>query len=63
MFAAMDTTSNTLAQILLNFAEHPDIQQRLRTEVIEAFHEGELEYNRLMSLPYLNAVCRETLRL
>lgn len=63
MFAAMDTTSNTLARILLSLAENPAVQQRLRTEIIDAFHGGELDYDHLMSLPYLNAVCRETLRL
>ena len=63
VFAAMDTTSNSLARTFQCLAEHPEVQQRLRAEVIEAFHGGDLDYDALMSLPYLNAVCRETLRL
>lgn len=59
----MDTTSNTLARILLCLAEHSTVQQRLRSELIDAFHEGDLDFNQLTGLPYLNAVCRETLRL
>ena len=63
VFAAMDTTSNSLARTLQCLVECPAVQQRLRAELIEAFHGGELDYDTLMSLPYLSAVCRETLRL
>lgn len=63
VFAAMDTTSNSLARTLQCLAECPAVQQRLRAELIETFHGGELSYDTLMSLPYLSAVCRETLRL
>ena len=63
VFAAMDTTSNSLARTLQCLADRPDVQQRLRAEIIEAFHGGELDYETLMNLPYLSAVCRETLRL
>ncbi|KAL6306606.1 cytochrome P450 monooxygenase [Sparassis latifolia] len=61
-FAAMDTTSNTLAQILQYMALRPDVQDKLRTEIIEARNGGELSYDALMQLPYLDAICRETLR-
>ncbi|KAH9927308.1 cytochrome P450 monooxygenase [Fomitopsis serialis] len=63
IMAAMDTTSNTLSRILLLLAEHPDVQQRLRTEIIEASQGEDLAYDALMQLPYLDAVCRESLRL
>ena len=63
VLAAMDTTSNVLSRLLLCLSEHPEIQRRLHAEVIEAFPDGELQYDRLMALPYLDAVCRETLRL
>lgn len=60
----MDTTSNTMARIFQLLTEHPAVQQRLRDEVIDAFQEGgDLPYDRLMQLAYLDAVCRETLRL
>ncbi|KAI0035540.1 cytochrome P450 [Vararia minispora EC-137] len=62
MFAGTDTTSSAMTRVLYLLATHPDAQDRLREELIEA-HWGELDYDRLMSLPYLDAICRETLRL
>ena len=46
------------------FALHPDVQQRVREEAIQAQKEagGELDYDTLINLPYLDAVLRETLR-
>lgn len=64
IFAAMDTTSGALSRILFLLAEHPDVQEKLRQEITEAQAQGEtLSYDALVSLPYLDAVCRETLRL
>lgn len=64
IFAAMDTTSNTMARILQLLATHPDVQTKLRREIIDAKAEGvPLDYDQLHNLPYLDAVCRETLRL
>ena len=64
IFAAMDTTSNALAMTLMLLGEHPDVQQKLRDEILETFDEkDDFNYDELVSLPYLDAVCRETLRL
>ena len=63
IFAAMDTTSNALAITLLLLAEHPEIQEKLRNEILEASDGSQdIDYDLLVSLPYLDAVCRETLR-
>jgi len=62
VFAAMDTTSSALSRILQLLATHPHTQQRLREEIQEAQMNGQLNYDQLVSLPYLDAVCRETLR-
>ncbi|THH32686.1 hypothetical protein EUX98_g1503 [Antrodiella citrinella] len=63
MFAAMETTSGALARILDLLAQHPDVQEKLRQELAEARGNGdEIEYDRLVALPYLEAVCRESLR-
>jgi len=65
-FAAMDTTSSAMSRILHLLALHPAVQDKLRQEIIEARKErqGEnLSYDELVALPYLDAVCRETLRL
>ena len=63
IFAAMDTTSNALAVILDLLAQHPEVQDKLRQEIIEASKGEDMGYDTLVSLPYLDAVCRETLRL
>ncbi|OSX63042.1 hypothetical protein POSPLADRAFT_1046379 [Postia placenta MAD-698-R-SB12] len=64
IFAAMDTTSGALAHTLQLLAECPDVQNKLRAEILEAQGgEQEIPYDTLVDLPYLDAVCRETLRL
>ena len=62
VFGATDTTSNTLARILYLLATHPEAQERLRGEISRARQGDRLSYDDLMALPYLDAVCRETLR-
>ena len=65
VLAGMDTTANTLARVLQLLAEHPNVQDRLREEIFETIEsEGSstVDFDKLMDLPYLNAVCRETLR-
>ncbi len=62
--AAMDTTSNALSITLYLLAKHPEAQAKLRQEIMDAQAGGkDLGYDDLVSLPYLDAVCRETLRL
>ena len=65
-FAGTDTTSNAVARILHLLCLHPEVQDKLRTELLEARSRNDghdLEYDELVNLPYLDAVCRETLRL
>ncbi|THU79870.1 cytochrome P450 [Dendrothele bispora CBS 962.96] len=63
-FAAMDTTSTALARILQLLSTRPDVQDRLRQEILDARGGNEdIPYDQLVSLPYLDATCRETLRL
>ncbi|EIW53040.1 cytochrome P450 [Trametes versicolor FP-101664 SS1] len=65
MFAATDTTSNSLTIILDRLASSPPAQDRLRAELVAAKSRlggGDISYDELMSLPYLDAVCAETLR-
>ncbi|KAF9002247.1 cytochrome P450 [Cyathus striatus] len=62
--AATDTTSNALSRILHLLSLHPEVQDKLRNEISQAFTKhGDLAYDELESLPYLDAICRETLRL
>jgi cytochrome P450 len=60
----MDTTSGALSRTLLTLAQHPEAQDRLREELKQVKDDkGDLSYDDLVNLPYLDAVCRETLRL
>ncbi|KAK7039123.1 hypothetical protein VNI00_010308 [Paramarasmius palmivorus] len=52
-----------LSRTLLLLAHHIGIQHKLREEIDEAFRDGDASYETLVSLPLLDAVCRETLRL
>ncbi|KAH8119663.1 cytochrome P450 [Phellopilus nigrolimitatus] len=63
IFAGHDTTTSAVSRILDQLALHPDVQDKLRAEVRAArAAQGDLPYDVLMGLPYLDAVCRETLR-
>ncbi|KAF9565114.1 cytochrome P450 [Agrocybe pediades] len=62
--AATDTTSNALARVLHLLAQNQDAQEKLRREISEAKGAmAQFDYDQLVSLPYLDAICRETLRL
>ncbi|KAF9255716.1 cytochrome P450 [Marasmius fiardii PR-910] len=58
----MDTTSTALSRILSLLATHPDVQTKLREEIDNAFQDGDVPYDQLVSLPYLDAIARETMR-
>lgn len=65
MFAAMDTTSNALSIIIHLLAQNQEVQDKLRKEVTAAsvtHAAGDIPYDELVDLPYLDAICRETLR-
>ncbi len=64
LFAGTDTTSNALARTLHLLSIHPGVQERLRDEVIQAanIYGRDIPYEQLFELPFLDAVCRETLR-
>lgn len=63
-FAATDTTTNALARTFQLLAEHQEAQEKVRAELHEAaLGREDIPYDQLVELPYLDAVCRETLRL
>lgn len=54
-----ETTTQTLSFTMWELARHPDVQQKLREEIV-AFS-GEPTYDDYQTrLPYLDAVARET---
>ena len=65
IMAGVDTTSNALSRILHNLCQRQDAQDKLRAEIRAAMEQygPEIPYDELSALPYLDAVCRETLRL
>ncbi|KAF5386081.1 hypothetical protein D9615_002473 [Tricholomella constricta] len=72
MFAGSDTSSLTLTWTLLLLAENPEMQTRLRAELLSLAPAGGLEslteeeiaslYDNIANLPYLHNICRESLR-
>ena len=63
IFSATDTTSSALSRVLYLLSLHPHVQDKLREELKRAYEDNEeLTYDQLVSLPYLEAICRETLR-
>ncbi|KAH9923760.1 cytochrome P450 [Epithele typhae] len=62
ILAGMDTTSNATSRVLHILASKTDAQTKLPDEILEAQAGTEVSYDTLMELPFLDAVCRETLR-
>ncbi|KAF4603148.1 hypothetical protein EYR38_003553 [Pleurotus pulmonarius] len=64
MLAGHETTANTLNWALLEMAQHPETQQRLREEIWAKQSDlgREIEAGDIDSMPYLQAVVKESLR-
>ena len=65
LLAGYETTASLLTFASHSLAVYPEIQTKLRQEILEAKNKnnGVLDYDTLMSLPYLDAVIHETLRM
>ncbi|RPD53161.1 cytochrome P450 [Lentinus tigrinus ALCF2SS1-7] len=68
LLAATDTTSSSISRAMQLLSIHRDAQDRLRRELVDATkHTGrtihDFDFDTLASLPYLDAVVKETLRL
>ncbi|KAJ7336312.1 cytochrome P450 [Mycena albidolilacea] len=60
----LPATSSALSRTLHLLAQYPDVQEKLRQEIRSAQQEGaDISYDQLNSMVYLDAICRETLRL
>ncbi|XP_063220931.1 probable cytochrome P450 6a14 isoform X2 [Bacillus rossius redtenbacheri] len=62
--AGFETSSTTMGFCLHELAVNPDVQKRLRNEVDDALerHGGELSYEAVQSMSYMDLVVSETLR-
>ncbi|RXW23304.1 hypothetical protein EST38_g2537 [Candolleomyces aberdarensis] len=75
IFGAQDTTSSALSRIIYLLSTHPEVQEQVRAELREAHRRrrsqsdddeqenGRLDQETIMSLPWLDAVVKETLRM
>ncbi|KAF8171594.1 cytochrome P450 [Mycena galopus ATCC 62051] len=61
IFAATDTTFSSMNRMFHVLAEHPEVQEKLRAEILAA--PELLDHDSLVALPYLDGVIREILRL
>lgn len=62
--AGFETSSSTMNFCIFELAQHPEIQDKLRTEIDYYLKKDndELTYEAVMSMPYLDMVVSETLR-
>ncbi|BFG03553.1 probable cytochrome P450 6a13 [Drosophila madeirensis] len=62
--AGFDTSSTTMSFCLYELALNPDIQDRLRSEILEVLgrNNDQLTYESIQEMPYLDQVVAETLR-
>ena len=65
LLAGEDTTANTLAWMIHLMIKHPEVQARMRTEVMQVVGKGGLlgQLADIDRLPYIEAVTHETMRL
>lgn len=64
-FAGMDTSSTIMSVVIYALAKNPDVQERLFDEINDALaqsSDGELDYNTIQTLPYMDMVINEALR-
>jgi cytochrome P450 len=62
MLAGIDTVANSLSFMLYALLAHPEILQRVQTEVDAAFNAGPLTWETLRQMPDLKGAMMETLR-
>ncbi|KOB71358.1 Cytochrome P450 Cyp6b29 [Operophtera brumata] len=63
--AGYETSATTMCFLLYELAKNPDIQEKLHTEIIEVLkrHEGNMTYETLQDMTYMDKVFDETLRM
>ena len=63
-FAGFETSASTLTYTLYELAKHPEIQTRLREEIMDSLAENDnkISYEMLHKMTYLDMVVSETLR-
>ncbi|EDW00573.1 probable cytochrome P450 6w1 [Drosophila grimshawi] len=61
--AGYETSASTMTMALFELVHHPEMQERLRTEIREYFGDKQsIDFDGIHQMPYLNQVVNETLR-
>uniref|UniRef100_A0A1E1X6H2 Putative cytochrome n=1 Tax=Amblyomma aureolatum TaxID=187763 RepID=A0A1E1X6H2_9ACAR len=64
LVAGFETTSNTMALVTHVMTHHPEVQERMREELLSVLGPDEpITYTTIQKLTYMNAVIQETMRL
>ncbi|CAJ2505022.1 Uu.00g124160.m01.CDS01 [Anthostomella pinea] len=61
--AGSDTTGATLTHALYELVKHPEHIEKIRNELAPFMTDGQVDFQKIQSLPHLNCVIDETLRL
>jgi hypothetical protein len=58
LFAGYETSASAMSFALYELALHPEIQQRLRAEILQVLseHDGKLTYDSMRDMSYLDRV-------
>lgn len=62
-FAGHDTTTNTVCFTLFTISKFPEVQRRLNEEIQQVIGDGDVTFNIINELKYLDLVIKETMRL
>ncbi|XP_050027114.1 cytochrome P450 3A6-like [Dermacentor andersoni] len=64
LVGGFETTSNTMALVTHMLVHHPEVQEKVREELLSVVGPEEaITYNTVQNLPYMNSVIQETIRL
>ncbi|XP_075553602.1 thromboxane-A synthase-like [Dermacentor variabilis] len=64
LVAGFETTSNTMSLVTHMLMHHPQVQEKVRKELLSVLDDDEpITYSTIQKLPYLNCVILETMRL
>ncbi|KAL3224791.1 hypothetical protein MRX96_026376 [Rhipicephalus microplus] len=64
LVGGFETTSNTMALVTHMLVHHPEVQEKVREELLSVVGpDGAITYNTIQNLPYMNSVIQETMRL